>query len=120
MHGNILCLNKKRGAEIFGQGLGASLVANDGSIYSGFIVPHNEYIRFYFDNGIVGLILMFGSLMFVLINFGVRLPKKVRIYYFSFILGFYIVFVCRQYPFHNSIYSSFLFLSVCCKFSTYE
>ena len=81
-------ISQARGAEIFGQGLGASLVANDGSIYSGFSVPHNEYIRFYFDNGIVGLILMFGSLMFVLINIGVRLQKKVRKYYFSFILGF--------------------------------
>ena len=81
-------MSQSRGAELFGQGLGASLVANDGSLYSGFIVPHNEYIRFYFDNGFVGLILLFGSLLFVLINISNGLSKKVRIYYFSFILGF--------------------------------
>ncbi|MFE4142772.1 O-antigen ligase family protein [Peribacillus sp. YIM B13472] len=83
-------ISQAKGAEIFGQGLGAVLVANDGSLYKGFTVPHNEYIRFFFDNGIIGLILIFGSLLFVLINTGIRLQKKIHIYYFSFILSFLI------------------------------
>lgn len=81
-------LTQSRGSEIFGQGLGASLTANDGSLYQGFTVPHNEYIRFFFDTGIIGMVLFFTALLYVLVKVGLKLPTKMAVYYFSFILGF--------------------------------
>lgn len=81
-------ISESKGSEIFGQGLGASLMANDGTLYQGFTVPHNEYIRFFFDTGIVGLILFFSALLYILIKVGSKLPTKMVVYYFSFILGF--------------------------------
>lgn len=77
-----------KGAEIFGQGLGASLVANDGTLYQGFTVPHNEYIRFFFDTGLIGLVLFFTAFLYVLVIIGLKLPQRIIIYYFSFITGF--------------------------------
>lgn len=97
-----------KGAELFGQGLGASLVANDGSLYNGFIVPHNEYIRFYFDNGIIGLLLLFGSLLFVLIKIGVRLQKNIQLYYVSFIVGVLL------YAFVDNTFSTIQFIIPFC------
>jgi len=76
-----------KGYELFGQGLGSVLVANDGSLYAGFTVPHNEYIRFYFDGGIIGLLLFIGSFIYVLIKLYIILPKHIKLYYLSLVLG---------------------------------
>lgn len=71
----------------FGRGLGAVLVGNDGSLYEGFVVPHNEYIRFYFDGGIVGVTLVFAALLFVFITLYRRLTPGIKLFYVAFILG---------------------------------
>jgi teichuronic acid biosynthesis protein TuaE len=71
----------------FGRGLGAVLVGNDGSLYEGFVVPHNEYIRFYFDGGIVGVTLVFASLLFVFVALYRRLTPGIKLFYIAFIIG---------------------------------
>lgn len=71
----------------FGRGLGSVLVGNDGSLYEGFVVPHNEYIRFYFDGGIVGVTLVFASLLFVFAALFRRITPGIKSLYFAFILG---------------------------------
>lgn len=58
-------LNKAADSPVAGRGLGAVTVANDGTLYGGFVVPHNEYIRFYYDGGYVGAILLLLSLLAV-------------------------------------------------------
>jgi len=66
------------------------LVANDGSIYSGFVVPHNEYIRFYYDGGLLGAACLFIALA---VTFGMvyrKVETAVRSYYAMFLLGFII------------------------------
>lgn len=73
---------------IFGRGLGSTLVANDGSIFSGFVVPHNEYIRFYYDGGLVGAILLFLSLLLVFRSVYFRLGGMIRLYFAGMIIGF--------------------------------
>ncbi|MFX3651074.1 MAG: O-antigen ligase family protein [Paenibacillus sp.] len=73
---------------IFGRGLGSTLVANDGSIFSGFVVPHNEYIRFYYDGGLVGAILLFLSLLLVFRAVYFRLSGMIRLYFAGMIIGF--------------------------------
>lgn len=83
-------LAEAEGSEIFGNGLGASLVANDGSLFSGFTVPHNEYIRFYFDSGIIGAILFFSSLIYIILKIGKKLPLDIQVYYYSLILGVFL------------------------------
>jgi O-antigen ligase len=73
---------------IFGRGLGSTLVANDGSIFSGFVVPHNEYIRFYYDGGLVGAILLFLSLLLVFRAVYQKLGGMLRLYFVGMIVGF--------------------------------
>ncbi|MBR2567154.1 MAG: O-antigen ligase family protein [Paenibacillus sp.] len=75
---------------IFGRGLGSTLVANDGSIFSGFVVPHNEYIRFYYDGGLVGAILLFLSLLLVFGAVYHRLKGIIKLYFVGMIAGFLI------------------------------
>lgn len=82
-------LSGTKGYEIFGRGLGAVLVANDGTLFKGFVVPHNEYIRFFYDSGFIGVILIFGSLAYILITLAKCMPKF-RLYYITFILSFFI------------------------------
>lgn len=82
-----------KGAEkspVFGRGLGSSIVANDGSIYEGFVVPHNEYIRFYYDSGIVGASLLFLALLVVFVSVFKVLPRGVKPYYAGLIIGFFV------------------------------
>jgi len=79
-----------KGFELFGRGLGSVLVANDGSLYAGFTVPHNEFIRFYFDGGIIGLLLFIGSISYVLIKLYIILPKHIKLYYLSLVLGLFV------------------------------
>lgn len=82
-----------KGAEqspVFGRGLGSSIVANDGSIYEGFVVPHNEYIRFYYDSGIVGASLLFLALLAVFAVVYKVLPRDVRPYFAGLIIGFFV------------------------------
>ncbi|MBO9599928.1 MAG: O-antigen ligase family protein [Cohnella sp.] len=78
------------GSPWFGKGLGAVLVANDGSIYEGFNVPHNEYIRFYYDGGIVGAVLLFAAIFYVFRNVIRETAKELRIFMIALIIGFLI------------------------------
>ncbi|MNI07858.1 O-Antigen ligase [compost metagenome] len=71
-----------------GRGLGAATVANDGSLYKGFVVPHNEYIRFYFDSGYIGSGLLFVSLLIVFFLIYRVLAATIKVYYVAFIAGF--------------------------------
>src|SRR5690606_7745407 len=80
-------LDGVKDSKLFGRGLGSVLVANDGSIYSGFVVPHNEYIRFYYDGGLFGACLLFMALILVFIRYGRKLAPQVRPYYLTFLLG---------------------------------
>ncbi|MFD2672710.1 O-antigen ligase family protein [Marinicrinis sediminis] len=74
----------------FGKGLGAVLYANDGTIFEGFVVPHNEYIRFYYDTGLFGAGLLFVSIL-VMLGWSLRhAPPVVRPYLVAFFLGFLI------------------------------
>lgn len=83
-------LTEAEGSEVFGQGLGASLVVNDGSLFSGFTVPHNEYIRFYFDTGVVGALLFFLALTLVFARIGRSMPDALRYYHFALIAGVFV------------------------------
>ena len=78
------------GSPWFGKGLGAVLVANDGSLYEGFMVPHNEYIRFYYDGGIIGAVLLFASILYVFRNVIRENVKELRRYMTVLMLGFLI------------------------------
>ncbi|WP_128893848.1 O-antigen ligase family protein [Longirhabdus pacifica] len=72
----------------FGKGLGSSLEANDGTLYDGFVVPHNEYIRFYYDTGLIGAVILF---LFLCITFHLvykQLQRSLRPYFLCFIIGF--------------------------------
>lgn len=71
-----------------GRGLGAVLEANDGTLYTGFVVPHNEYIRFYYDAGLLGASLLFVALLAVLLLGARRLVSGGQMYWFAFALGF--------------------------------
>lgn len=83
-------LNKAADSPLAGRGLGAVTVANDGTLYGGFVVPHNEYIRFYYDGGYFGAILLLLSLLTVfLMVYRVLLPA-VKPYYLLFIAAFLI------------------------------
>ncbi|WP_339222520.1 O-antigen ligase family protein [Paenibacillus sp. FSL H8-0332] len=83
-------LNKAADSPYAGRGLGAVTVANDGTLYGGFVVPHNEYIRFYYDGGYIGAILLLLSLLAVfLMVYRVLLPA-VKPYYLLFIAAFLI------------------------------
>ena len=73
-----------------GRGLGAVTVANDGTLYKGFVVPHNEYIRFYFDGGYIGAILLLLSLLTVFVLIYRALAPPVKPYYVLFITAFLI------------------------------
>jgi teichuronic acid biosynthesis protein TuaE len=42
----------------FGRGLGAGTVANDGALNQAFHVPHNEYLRFFVDGGVIGTLVV--------------------------------------------------------------
>lgn len=81
-------LDRAKDTPYTGLGLGAATVANDGTLYQGFVVPHNEYIRFYFDGGITGAALLFLSLLLVFAAVGRALAPPVRPYYAALVLGF--------------------------------
>ncbi len=83
-------LNKAAGSPWSGRGLGAVTVANDGTLYKGFVVPHNEYIRFYFDGGIIGSTLLLLSLLAVFYLIYRALAPQVKSYYLLFIAAFLI------------------------------
>ncbi|WP_135556621.1 O-antigen ligase family protein [Paenibacillus cymbidii] len=74
---------------VTGRGLGAVTVANDGSLYEGFVVPHNEYIRFFFDGGYIGAGLFFLSLLAVFGAVYRVLPARIRKPYVLFLAGFF-------------------------------
>lgn len=82
-----------KGAEAspwFGKGLGAALVANDGSLFEGFVVPHNEYIRFYYDGGIIGAVLLFAAILYLFRNVIRATAKELRLYLAALMIGFLI------------------------------
>lgn len=94
----------------FGRGLGAVLYANDGSLYQGFAVPHNEYIRFYYDGGWVGVVLLSLSLAAVFIQVFRRVPQAVRAYITALLIGFML------YSFTDNTLSTLQFIVPFCFF----
>lgn len=83
-------LNGVKESQWFGRGLGSVLVSNDGSIDGSFSVPHNEYIRFYYDGGMIGAILLFGALLIVFRDVLRRVPSDIKLYMLAFLFGFFI------------------------------
>lgn len=83
-------------------------VANDGTLYKGFVVPHNEYIRFYFDGGYIGAILLMFSLLAVFILVYRALASPIKPYYLLFIAAFLI------YSFSDNTLSTVQFIIPFC------
>ncbi|UQZ35044.1 polysaccharide polymerase [Paenibacillus sp. PK3_47] len=101
-------LDKAAGSPWSGRGLGSATVANDGTLYKGFVVPHNEYIRFYFDGGYIGAILLLLSLLAVFILVYRALAPPVKPYYLLFIAAFLI------YSFSDNTLSTVQFIIPFC------
>ncbi|MFC3748860.1 O-antigen ligase family protein [Paenibacillus sp. GCM10012306] len=101
-------LNKAEDSPWAGRGLGAVTVANDGSLYKGFVVPHNEYIRFYFDGGYIGVSLLMLSLLAVFLLVYRALAPPVKPYYVFFIAAFLI------YSFSDNTLSTVQFIIPFC------
>lgn len=101
-------LGKVEGHTLAGRGLGSVTVANDGSLFAGFVVPHNEYIRFYVDTGFIGCGLLFLSLLVVFRKVYKALPGAVKPYYAGLILGFLI------YSFSDNTLSTVQFIIPFC------
>ncbi|WP_223066910.1 O-antigen ligase family protein [Paenibacillus caui] len=101
-------LGKVEGHTLAGRGLGSVTVANDGSLFKGFVVPHNEYIRFYVDTGLIGCGLLFLSLLAVFIKVNKVLPRQIKPYYAGFILAFLI------YSFSDNTLSTVQFIIPFC------
>ncbi|MFE4713085.1 O-antigen ligase family protein [Paenibacillus sp. NPDC056722] len=101
-------LNKAEDSPWAGRGLGAVTVANDGSLYKGFVVPHNEYIRFYFDSGYIGASLLMLSLLAVFLLVYRALAPPVKPYYVFFIAAFLI------YSFSDNTLSTVQFIIPFC------
>ncbi len=91
-----------------GRGLGSVTVANDGSLYKGFVVPHNEYIRFYYDSGYIGCGLLFLSLLIVFALIYRNLAPSIKVYYLAFIFGFFL------YSFSDNTLSTVQFIIPFC------
>ncbi|AIQ62675.1 polysaccharide polymerase [Paenibacillus stellifer] len=101
-------LEKASGSPVAGRGIGAVTVANDGTLYEGFVVPHNEYIRFYYDGGYVGSVLLWAALLAVFLLVAKALTPPVRKYYLLFLLGFLI------YSFSDNTLSTVQFIIPFC------
>lgn len=101
-------LNKAADSPWTGRGLGAVTVANDGSLYKGFVVPHNEYIRFFYDGGYIGSILLLLSLLAVFVLIYRALAPTVKPYYLLFIAAFLI------YSFSDNTLSTVQFIIPFC------
>jgi teichuronic acid biosynthesis protein TuaE len=91
-----------------GRGLGSVTIANDGSLYKGFVVPHNEYIRFFFDSGYIGCGLLFLSLFLVFIRIYKTISKPIKPLYVAFILMFLV------YSFSDNTLSTVQFIIPFC------
>ncbi|WP_235950217.1 O-antigen ligase family protein [Paenibacillus apii] len=101
-------LDKASGSPLSGRGLGAVTVANDGTLFIGFVVPHNEYIRFYFDGGYIGSTLLWLSLMAVFLLVYRALAPPVKMYYLLLIAAFLI------YSFSDNTLSTVQFIIPFC------
>lgn len=80
-------LDKAAESPWLGRGFGAVLEANDGTLYHGFAVPHNEYIRFFYDAGLIGATLLFVALLAVLLHWARQLKGGLP-YGIAFACGF--------------------------------
>jgi O-antigen ligase len=54
------------------------------------MVPHNEYIRFYYDGGIIGAVLLFAAILYVFRNVIRETAKELRLYIVALMIGFLI------------------------------
>jgi teichuronic acid biosynthesis protein TuaE len=73
---------------LFGRGLGAGTVLNQGQVHAAFRVPHNEYIRTYVDGGVVGsfvVLIGFGIVLFRIVKVSRR---SFRLFMMMFLAGF--------------------------------
>jgi teichuronic acid biosynthesis protein TuaE len=74
-------LNQIVGLNLFGGGFGSLATLTEGireyNLFL-FVAPHNEFIRYYMETGIIGLILCFSILMFVFLDMYKTSEKKVK------------------------------------------
>lgn len=101
-------LDKAAETPWLGRGLGAVLHANNGTLLPGFAVPHNEYIRFYFDAGLVGAILLFAALLAVLVHAAKGWSTGEKGYWSAFVAGFLV------YSFSDNTLSTLQFMVPFC------
>lgn len=101
-------LDGVKDSPLAGRGLGSVTVANDGSLYKGFVVPHNEYIRFYYDAGYIGSGLLFLSLLIVFVIIYRALAPSIRLYYVAFLFAFFL------YSFSDNTLSTVQFIIPFC------
>lgn len=58
-------LLSQQGSWIFGNGIGESTkVLREAALYVGTVAPHNEFLRYFFDGGVLGLLAVFLPLLF--------------------------------------------------------
>lgn len=102
----------------FGRGLGAVTVSTafeEENNISAFVAPHNEYIRFWYDLGILGVVLFFVNFLSMANKSFLRYRKDYG--YFGFFLLVSILFFC----FFDNVFSthhSFLPLAILISFSS--
>ncbi|MGI6227388.1 MAG: O-antigen ligase family protein, partial [Peptococcales bacterium] len=73
---------------LFGRGLGAGTVANQGEVRGGFRVPHNEYIRMYVEGGVIGTLLLLSGFFSVFKEIFRTIVPEERLCFLALILGF--------------------------------
>jgi hypothetical protein len=73
---------------LFGRGLGAGTVANQGQVHSAFSVPHNEFIRLFIDGGIIGTIIVVICFFMIFRRIIRQMEPGTRHYMTWLVLGF--------------------------------
>lgn len=101
---------KSNETPLFGHGLGKVLEANDGTLFSGFAVPHNEYLRFFYDSGLIGVLVLLAALVWVHAIIARKLSGGERWAFLAIALG-----VC-VYSFVDNTMSTVQFTAPLCCF----
>lgn len=76
-------LQKASGSEWFGRGVGAVVEANAGHLHEGFKTPHNEYVRYYYDLGLVGSAVFWVFIISVMRCYGIWVLSFFLLYSFT-------------------------------------
>lgn len=83
-------LKEAADTKLLGRGLGIAQLLNP-PVY-GFVAPHNEYLRFYLETGIIGCILFFSAVVYIFKLVYEKIAKEntfiFKVYFISFVVGF--------------------------------